>query len=211
MAGANKKTPREKSKGLAGIEKLARKLDPEPPHVFQVRKNAELLFDATRPLHKRGKRDRRLLAAAALLHDIGHTIDEASHHKHSRDLIVQTDLPGMSKRERNVVACIARYHRKAHPDPRHAVYKDLKKSDQKRVSELAGLLRIADGLDRAHAASCKRINATLSGNVVLLHVEQRRPSPVDVWGAQRKRDLFEEAFGVRVVIEATVKPRRNPS
>lgn len=191
--------------GLACVRKLARRLDPEPPHVFQVAKNALSLFDTTRFLHKMSDEDRRLLHAASLLHDIGHTINTARHHKHSRDIIMELSVPSLSVPDKQIVACVARYHRKAHPAKNHRIFQDLRKSDQRRVSRLAALLRIADGLDRAHIASCKKIEATMDGNILQLIVDQRRNCPADIAGAQRKQALFEEIFGVRVSIAAAKK------
>ncbi|NUM53290.1 MAG: HD domain-containing protein [Candidatus Hydrogenedentes bacterium] len=196
-------------KGLIEIRRMARKLDPEPGHVFQVCKNALALFDATRRIHKLGAPDRRLLEAAALLHDIGHTIDVVAHHKHSRDIIMDMRLPGLSARRKRIVACVARYHRKAHPAGTHAVFCDLDKPDRRRVQKLAAILRIADGLDRSHVASCKRIAVEAAKDSVTINIEQRRPTPTDIWGAQRKQSLFEEVFKVRVIIQAIPDKRQS--
>ena len=129
----------------------------------------------------------------------------ARHHKHSRDLILGMDLPAFSDREKRIIACVALYHRKANPAADHVVYAGLKKADRRRVEKLAALLRIADGLDRCHEASCKRVTADLAKGTLTIRVEQRGPNPTDIWGAQRKQSLFEEVFGVRVTIEASTK------
>jgi exopolyphosphatase/guanosine-5'-triphosphate,3'-diphosphate pyrophosphatase len=192
----------ERDAGLRAVSKIAREQDPEPEHVFQVCCNAEAIFGATAKLHGLGAQELRILCAAALLHDIGHTVDVLGHHKHSRDLIMEMELNSFSKREQRIVACVARYHRKAHPKSSHAVYEDLTKTDQKLVRKLAGILRIADGLDRCHSATCKSITAKISDGAVTLRVKQRRNSPTDIWGGQRKQELFEEVFRVRVHIEA---------
>ena len=202
MDAGSKRGILERDARLRAVRKIARELDPEPEHVFEVCRNAESLFRATKALHGLGEYELKILCAAALLHDIGHTIDVIGHHKHSRDLIMKTELSSFSIREQRIVACVARYHRKAHPKPSHAVYEDLKKADQKLVQKLAGILRIADGLDRCHNATCKSIAAEFSDGTVTLRVQQRRNSPTDIWGAQRKQGLFEEVFGVRVQIEA---------
>lgn len=192
----------ERDAGLRAVSKIARELDPEPEHAFQVCRNAESLFRATKALHGLGEHELKILCAAALLHDIGHTVDVIGHHKHSRDLIMKMELSGFSIREHRIVACVARYHRKAHPKPSHVVYEDLKKADQKLVQKLAGILRVADGLDRCHNATCKSIAAEISDGALTLRVQPRRNSPTDILGAQRKQGLFEEVFGVRVQIEA---------
>ena len=202
MAAGSKRGILKRDAGLRKISKLALDLDPEPEHVFQVCRNAEALFLATTTLHGLGERELKFLCAAALLHDIGHTVDVIGHHKHSRDLILKMELSDFSRREQRIVACVARYHRKAHPKPLHAVYEDLKKLDQKLVQKLAALLRISDGLDRCHNATCKSIDAEFAGDELTLRIRQRRNSPTDIWGAQRKQGLFEEVYGVRVKIEA---------
>ncbi len=149
-----------------------------------------------------GGRERRLLHAAALLHDIGHTISVFQHHKHARDLILQEDLPGFSDEERRMIACVARYHRKAHPQPTHKIYRDLSGGDQETVARLAALLRIGDGLDRSHGASTRSLRVMRTACSLRIYVSQRRPNDIDIWGANRKRQLFEDIFGLEVEIIA---------
>ncbi|NTU51408.1 MAG: HD domain-containing protein, partial [Candidatus Aminicenantes bacterium] len=104
---------------------LARDIDLEPDHVFQVCKTALSIFDQTGELHQLGAAERPLLEAGALLHDCGFQRGPQRHHKHSRDLILELELPGFSESEKKIVACVARYHRKAAPEPTHAVFRDL--------------------------------------------------------------------------------------
>lgn len=184
------------------IRELSRELDPEPEHVFHVCELAMSLYAATRALHGLGEHEQRLLEAAALLHDTGYKIDAERHHKCSRDIILGLDLPGFSKRDRAVIACIARYHRKGHPQPKHKTFCDLSVEEQDLVRKLAAVLRIADGLDRAHVAATRSLHVEREGRVVNIRVEQEPASPADLWGGLRKRGLFEEVFGVRVEIYA---------
>lgn len=186
----------------AALRRLARRIDPEPEHAFQVRRNALALFDALEPLHGLHSRDRAILEAAALLHDIGYARGAAGHHKTSRDMILAMDIPGLDGEERMMAAATARYHRKGHPQPSHKVYRDLPEPNRERVRRLAALLRIGDGLDRAHAASVSGIEAAIGPDAVEIRVRQRRPGDLDIWGANRKRELFEEVFGRPVRILA---------
>lgn len=193
--------------GLASVRRLAREVDPEPEHAFQVCKLAEILFDRTPAIHGLGSDARRLLSAGALLHDIGHTISEQGHHKHARDLILGYELPGFTNSEQTVVAMIVRYHRKANPSESHKVYRDLDSGSQALVTRLAAILRIADGLDRAHDAAVRDIRTKLQDARIEIIAVLRRPSPTDLWGGQRKRDLFEETFGFEVEIIGEVEER----
>ncbi|GMU91464.1 MAG: hypothetical protein AMXMBFR4_05220 [Candidatus Hydrogenedentota bacterium] len=188
--------------GIVAARAMAWKLDPDPAHAVQVCRLALALFDQTTSLHGLDDRERRLLHAAALLHDIGHSISELGHHKHARDLILDSKLDDFTGKERQMIACIARYHRKAHPRADHKVYAALAAPRQERVRKLAAILRVADGLDRAHQASVRKINVTKEGDTVRIVATQRHPNSVDIWGPMRKRGLFEEVFGVAVEVVA---------
>ena len=59
--------------------------------------------------------ERELLWAAALLHDIGMTVDYDDHHKHSRYLVLNAGLPGFEQREVALIGQAVRYHRKGTP------------------------------------------------------------------------------------------------
>ena len=186
--------------GLEAVEKLALTVDPEPEHAFQVCAVCLDLFDVLRDIHGLGAPERRLLATAALLHDTGWSTRPDAHHKGSRDIIMKTKLPGFPVRERRILACLARYHRGTHPKPSHKVYSDLDRGARDLVGRLAAILRIADGLDRTHTASACGVRVERKGAALRLLVDQRQPNPTDIWGAMRKRGLFEEVFGFTVDI-----------
>lgn len=189
------------SKRSAALRKLARSLDPEPEHAFQVCKLALVLFDETRALHGLGPGHRPLLEAGALLHDIGHVRGLERHHKHSRDIILETALPDFSDRERRIIACLARYHRKADPQPGHKYYRDLGPGEQSALRKLAGILRIADGLDRSHRAACKGIRAVAEAEGLHLFVAQGGGDESELWGAERKKALLEKELGTPILLK----------
>jgi len=151
-------------------------------------------------MHGLGPGEQRLLVAAALLHDVGWPVRPEAHHKGSRDLILKAPLAGFSEEERRMIACLARYHRKAHPSARHKVYRDLNQSAREKVRMLAAILRIADGLDRAHAATVKALEVCRDGQTLTIAVQQTPGCGIDLMGAERKKGLFEAVFGVDVVI-----------
>jgi len=186
--------------GLEAIARLAERLDDEPEHPRQVRRLAVMLFDETQQLHALEPPQRRLLEAAALLHDIGYQVSVEKHHKHARDLILQQELPGFDEEERRMIACIARYHRKALPRPDHKVYCDLHEEAQRHVRLLAGLLRVADGLDRSHQASVRGLSAGIENGALTIRVQQAFPSARDIWGAGRKSELLAQELGMEVQV-----------
>lgn len=157
----------------------------------------DLLPDAIRPVTM----GREIVAAAALLHDIGYLISHTGHHKHAYHLIKHGDLPGFSASEIELIANVARYHRRALPKPKHENFARLDKDSQELARRLAGILRVADGLDRAHMQNVRVQRCEVSADEVALYVDAEANPQVEIWDAQRKAELFEEAFGRKVTIQ----------
>lgn len=154
---------------------------------------------------------RGVLEAAGVLHDIGYLVNHSKHHKHSYYIIANGELDGFSPRERELIANIARYHRRGHPKTGHQPYKAMDTSDRKMVRRLAGILRVADGLDRTHTQVVDRVSVAIEArdhlesggpradypNTALFTVESPSDVSTDIWGAERKSELFSLAFGLR--------------
>lgn len=137
---------------------------------------------------------REMLRTAGILHDIGYSINYARHHKHSYHLIMHSELPGYSSRELELIANVARYHRRAHPKSGHPNFKRLTGSEKELVRHLAAILRIADGLDRAHSASVDRVELEVERRTAWFTVAARSRPEVDLWGAARKSLLFARVY-----------------
>ena len=136
---------------------LGELMDEDPPHSAQVARLALELFDATRDRHGLGDDAREILEAAALLCNVGMFLSHAQHHKHSYYVIRGTDrLAGFNDDEVERIALVARYHRKSEPKSRHPEWAALPDDTKREVGVLAGLLRVATGLDRNHAGRVQR-------------------------------------------------------
>jgi exopolyphosphatase / guanosine-5'-triphosphate,3'-diphosphate pyrophosphatase len=167
-------------------------------HCRQVTGLALSLFDQTATLHRLGPAERGLLEVAGLLHDVGYAVAQSSHHKHSLYLIRNADLDGFTPRERDLIANIARYHRKALPADRHADYMALDEADRTLVRRLGALLRLADGLDADHFQVVEDVTVVDRGDHLRLELRARDVPDLDMWAAERNGDLFELEFGRRV-------------
>jgi putative phosphoesterase len=169
-------------------------------HAEQVASLALALFDWLRSLHGYSREERDLLEYAALLHDIGWCEGRQGHHKSSRKLIMQIqDLP-FSSRQRRIVACVARYHRRSHPSEDHPVYRDLAPEDKKLVCALGGILRIADGLDCSHLGLVEELSCAVDSESVVITCLGAQPPQGEDEAAEKKKDLFEKHFNREVKI-----------
>jgi len=164
-------------------------------HPRNVARLAVALFDGMRDLHGLGADERRLIWCAGLLHDVGYAIDWRAHNKHSLTVIMDTETPSLSPRDKKVVACVSRYHRKGSPKPGHPVYADLTDNQQALVRKLAAILRIADGLDRGQIGRVAAVSVLRAGPGQWLMRVFGPALPVDeIWAAEKKSDLFREAY-----------------
>lgn len=184
------------------VNNLANNFPYEKEHVKHVTTLALKIFDSLKTLHKMSNEEKELLEAAAMLHEIGVGISVSSHHKHSYYIIRNSELMvGFNFEEIEIIALIARYHRKSPPKPKHIEFHQLNAENQNIVKKLAGILRIADGLDRSHQSIIEDVTCDIQGNIAIIRAKVRDgiDPHVEVWSAQQKKDLFEEAFGIQCV------------
>jgi exopolyphosphatase / guanosine-5'-triphosphate,3'-diphosphate pyrophosphatase len=170
-------------------------------HSLHVAKLALEIFEALSERFGFTEKDRRLLEAASLLHDVGYFINYSSHHKHSYHLIRHADLFGFTPRERELIANIARYHRKSLPKKKHDQYARLAAADRALVSRFGGIVRLCDGLDRRRNAVVQGLDCTLSSNALRLTLRGQDDMSVELFGARAKNDLFQAAFNLDLIIE----------
>jgi len=175
----------------------------EAAHARNVRSLALALFDAIGPRLGCSSDDRRLLADAALLHDVGYHINYDRHHKHSYHLILHAELLGMSPTDQVIVANVARYHRGAPPRKKQRNFGPLEPELRRRIKRLAALLRVADGLDRGHVGAVAEVKVRWLRRAIRITPVPAHPSQpmrLEIWGAQRKATLLEKLVGVPVEI-----------
>jgi exopolyphosphatase / guanosine-5'-triphosphate,3'-diphosphate pyrophosphatase len=182
----------------AAIERLAAACSGEAEHGRTVATLAGRIFEQLAEPLDLAAGDRLLLECAARLQDVGYVINYDQHHKHSYHLIRNSRLPGLRPHDLELIANVARYHRGALPKKKHENLSRLSSDDQQRVERLAALLRIAGGLDRSRSQQVRDVRATVDDGRVVLDVVADQEPQVDLWGAERRTDLFEKVFGMKV-------------
>ncbi len=164
-------------------------------HAEHVKHLCVRLFDDLMPLHGMGDRERELLEAAALLHDVGYHIAADQHHKHSEYIVRNCVMPGFTSDETVLISTIARYHRKSHPKRKHPIYAALSADDQHLVSVLASILRIAEGLDRRQQSVVNTLETRIGNKAIDIDLVAQADVPdVELWSAERRTGLMEETF-----------------
>jgi exopolyphosphatase/guanosine-5'-triphosphate,3'-diphosphate pyrophosphatase len=186
----------------ASVLELCRRCNWDEVHSRQVARLAVSLFDQSLPLHELRPQDRELLEHASLLHDIGAHVSTESHHKHTAYLIQHGRLRGFSPDEVAVLAALGRYHRGGDPRGSREPLASLSPDWQARIPRLAALMRVADGLDRGRAGAVEDVTLQLNGTRARLAVTSSGDVDVDLWGARRKRELFEKLFERRLEVVA---------
>jgi len=176
---------------------LARRCQAPEIHSLHVAGLALRLFDQTRRLHGLGRQERGWLEYAAVLHDIGYLINPRQHHKHAYYLIKHSDVGGLTADEIEVVANVARYHRRAIPASKHEEFERLAPRLRRVVRILSALLRIADGLDRTHFSVVQTVKVK-TGKTMTVEATVSGDAAMELWAAKNRADLFEQVFRRRI-------------
>lgn len=187
---------------FAACVELGRLYDFEEEHSRQDARLAVRLFDLTGDLHHLDDEHRDLLYCAGLLHDIGYAEGYAGHHKTAYRLIMAGDLPGLSERQKRIVANVARYHRGSQPALSHEGFAALDAEEREVVTMLAAILRLADGLDRTHRDAVRRLAVERDGDLLVVWVDCPDDCAEEVWAAEKKGRFFGETFGVQVRVQS---------
>ncbi|MBW4576516.1 MAG: Ppx/GppA family phosphatase [Aphanothece sp. CMT-3BRIN-NPC111] len=188
--------------------KIAQKYGVNLEYSQRVAEFALSLFDQTQGLlHNWGAEERELLSAAAILHNCGHYISHSSHHKHSYYLIRNGELLGYTETEIEIIANIARYHRKNTPKKKHENYQNLpSKKHRQMVSQLSALLRLAVALDRRQIGAIQQVRCEYRPEVKELYLRLQPSQPNDdctleLWSLDYKKGVFEAEYGVKLIVK----------
>lgn len=175
------------------IRLLAGRCQAPEAHSWHVAGLALRLFDQTKRAHGLGDAERSWLEFAALLHDIGYLIHPRQHHKHAYYLIKHSHLAGFTVEEIDVIANVARYHRRALPSLKHEPFDELTPKRKRVVRVLAALLRVADGLDRTHFSVVRTVDVKIGKTLTIL-AHTTGDAEFEIWAAKGRSDLLSQVL-----------------
>jgi exopolyphosphatase/guanosine-5'-triphosphate,3'-diphosphate pyrophosphatase len=173
----------------ASVVALAQRCSWHEAHARRVAELAVSIFDQTRELHGLDAVDRELLEYACLLHDIGEHVSSHGHHRHGAYLVEHGQLRGFDPAEIQQLTALVRWHRRGNPDVEAYPLADLA-----RLQRCTALIRLADGLDRGRTGVVEGVDARVGPSLVLLRLRTRGDAELELWGARRKREMFERFF-----------------
>jgi exopolyphosphatase / guanosine-5'-triphosphate,3'-diphosphate pyrophosphatase len=191
---------------LSAARSLGRKYHFDESHADRVRELSIRLFDELKSEQRMTDDHRLYLEVAAILHDIGAFISPRSHHKHSQYLITASELFGLRKRELELIANIARYHRRAMPQRSHAPYMALDRDERMIVSKLAAILRVANALDKDPAQKPLDLKISREGDQFVLTAPNVLDMTMGRLALAGRSDFFTEVFGKKVILREADKP-----
>ncbi|MFZ7102347.1 MAG: exopolyphosphatase [Peptococcaceae bacterium] len=177
------------------LENILKTYDIKIKHSFHVQKLALSLFDQTQSLHELGPDARKLLAAGALLHDIGTYVDYYNHHKHGFYLIQNSRIYGLRIKEILMCAFIVAMHRDLEFKKNWKTYGMLiSREDYEVIKKLSLFVRIAENLDRNEFESIDRIHCTISEKTVKVELLTGNTPELELAAAMKSAKEFKKLF-----------------
>ena len=192
---------------MRSILRMMERYQVDRSHAQRVRDMAITLFDGLQPRHELGGDARRMLEFGSLVHDVGHYIAGERHNRHGQYLIQHTRLPGFTAPEVALLGNLVRYHRGGRPKRGHHSFDALSRSQQKTLLWLAGILRVADALDRSHHQPVDEIEVELGDDGIHIMGSPTEHAHIERWAVERRKSLLERVAGCPV----TVDIRRGPA
>jgi exopolyphosphatase/guanosine-5'-triphosphate,3'-diphosphate pyrophosphatase len=182
------------------VETMARRFGVDVHHARKTADLAAGLFRGLQPLHGLPPSSGRLLEAAAYLSDTGHYVSDMAHHKHSYYLVANADLPAFTAAERTIIAQLCRFHRKSMPSTRHTFFQVLSAAQQKVITLLVPMLRLADSLDRSHDQRVDELAVQLQNGQVVIALQSDSNTNLEIWAAERAGEVFQQIYGKELVL-----------
>jgi exopolyphosphatase/guanosine-5'-triphosphate,3'-diphosphate pyrophosphatase len=191
---------------LEFFNSIGRRYQSNRAHTHQVWNMARLLFDELAPVHGLSSNLKPLLMGASVLHDVGRYVSVNSSHKHSYYILLNTEMPFFTEREKLLLATLARYHRKSPPREGHEGFDELDAPERKTLWALASILRLADALDAPHDQGVRWLKCQWGPGKVHIAVDLKEGAKLDQATIKDKAKMFEEHFKVNVTVSSMNAP-----
>lgn len=184
---------------LSAATHLSKRYRSYSPHIDALCSMSTQIFDAIKKVHGLGARDRLLLQVAAILHDCGKFVSLANGPECAYDIIMASEVIGLSHLEREIVARTVLYN--TNPlEPYANVADKMDIQSYMTAAKLAAILRVSNALDRSHKQKFTKIRVSLKEKRLLITVETDGDIILEKGLLEKKSDSFESIFGITPVL-----------
>ena len=184
---------------ISAANSLSKRYMSYSPHIDALVEMSSLIYDAMKKVHGMGKREKLLLQTAAILHDCGKYVSFANAPECAYDIILSSEIMGLSYRDRVIVASIVKYNTYL-LDDYDEVSDVLDREGYLTVAKCAAILRVANAMDRSHKQKFKNVRAALKGKQLIISIETADGMMLEKTMFGAKAGMFEEVFSIKPVI-----------
>ena len=184
---------------LSAATNLSKRYHSYSPHIDALTKMSTMIFHAIQKVHGMGSRELLLLQVAAILHDCGKFVSLANGPDCAYDIIMASEIIGLSHLEREIVASTVRYNTRP-LDPYERVADKMDVQSYMTAAKLAAILRVSNALDRSHKQKFSTIKVVLKNKELLITVETKDDIILEKGLLANKSDSFEAIFGIKPVL-----------
>ncbi|MCR4628333.1 HD domain-containing protein [[Clostridium] aminophilum] len=179
-------------------------------HIAAVEKAAMAVFDILQEKYGLNSRSRLLLRLAAILHDCGKYVSITRETLSSYQIIMSTELIGISHLEREIVANVVRYNTRdfvydeIHLESDLSQYDGLAKGKSEivlEIAKLAAILRLANAVDRSHRQKLKDLEVRLEDGTLVMETSCEENLTLEQFSMEQKAEFFEEIYGIQPVLQ----------
>lgn len=179
---------------------MAKRYESYSPHVKAQIKICDELFDAVKKSGGMTKREKLLMEVASLLHDCGKYVSSVTAADCSYEIIMASEIIGLSHQEREIIACSVKYNVQDLP-PFEELADKLTEEAYLTVGKISQILRLANALDRSHQQKIKDLKASVKGRQLLVTVMATEDIGLEKMIFETKADAFERVYSIRPVIK----------
>ena len=187
---------------LVTSKNIAKRYSSSKSHIQGTMNLCLNIFDSMKKVHGMGMRERLLIQIAALLHDCGKYISMGNVSECSYQIIMSTEIIGLSSLERKMIAYAVRYNTTAFADydEIQMLGAGIDRESYIKIAKMTAILRLANAMDRSHCQKVKGIKTVLKDRELQMVMDSSQDISLELGLLQDKVAFFEEVFGIRLVI-----------
>ena len=187
---------------LVTSKNIAKRYSSSKSHIQGTMNLCLNIFDSMKKVHGMGNRERLLIQIAALLHDCGKYISMGNVSECSYQIIMSTEIIGLSSLERKMIAYAVRYNTTAfvYYDEIQMLGAGIDRESYIKIAKMTAILRLANAMDRSHCQKVKGIKTVLKDRELQMVMDSSQDISLELGLLQDKVAFFEEVFGIRLVI-----------